>query len=70
MVEVACQCGEGFGLAHSHISAVVHFHNGDTIRTADQWGDWHEHGWVRLWVNWKTVAKTLIKGETCDPVTK
>jgi hypothetical protein len=69
MVEEACQCQEGFGLAHSHLTNWREMELGpprlrpdgrpavQTLRPTDT-------GWVRLWIDWRSVARALCVGTT------
>lgn len=46
-VEIACECGDGFGLPHSHVVVGPYY----------EYRDRDLFGWVRLWVDWKAVAR-------------
>lgn len=56
-VEVACNCDDGFGLSHSHVyePAVEKVDGVDWLRSRPT-------GWVRLWVDWRAVARGLALG--------
>lgn len=57
MIEKACQCPDGFGLPHSHVYDMVHAPctvPPSPLYRGIRWGD---TGWVRLWVDWKAVAR-------------
>lgn len=75
MEVIACQCEEGFGLPHTHVSAKYIFRRQDdgleikwdrhtielnTGLLADY--DWigFEDASVRMWVNWKAVTRALM----------
>lgn len=57
MVIEACTCDEGAGLAHSHEGRVILIE-----RDGDRWNEWQHTGVIRLWVNWKAVARALASG--------
>lgn len=51
-VETACQCPDGFGLPHTHVTDyVMSDDHGHRVLTS------RDIGWVRLWVDWKAVAR-------------
>jgi hypothetical protein len=49
MMEVACDCEDGFGVPHTHLTECYAVDVGAFPRQAT--------GWVRLWVDWKAVAR-------------
>lgn len=55
MVIEACTCDEGAGLAHSHEGRVVMVEH-----LGDRWNEWQHTGVIRLWVDWKKVARVLL----------
>jgi hypothetical protein len=59
MVEEACTCDQGAGLAHSHEGRVVMVEH-----LGDRWNEWQPTGVIRLWVDWKAISRALIRGTT------
>lgn len=51
MIETACQCPDGFGVAHSHVFKNLHVLGPGPIAAME------DTGWVRLWIDWKAVAR-------------
>lgn len=72
MIEVACQCDEGFGVAHSHTFKMAMWDLDGSEVSLDEWRAHPERhrgacmygkpdGWVRIWVQWKEVARELSR---------
>lgn len=55
MVIEACYCGDGFGLAHSHI------YENPTLAKLDQVYRPVDSGWVQIWIDWRHLAKNLMQ---------
>lgn len=63
MVEYACDCEAGFGIHHSHIRE-WHVYTDAPNTKLTMPGNGRDTGWVRLWVDWKKVARAaLIDGQ-------
>lgn len=52
MIEIACTCDEGFGVPHSHVYE-HHRIPGDNVPVARPC----DTGWLRIWIDWKAVAR-------------
>lgn len=59
MVEIACECGDGFGVPHSHVfdRPIIITSTGRKMLSRDT-------GEVRIWVDWREVARNapLVAG--------
>lgn len=55
-----CNCEAGFGLPHSHLREwhVVRTDAPTTVVVTP--GDGRDTGWVRVWVDWKKIARLLL----------
>lgn len=63
MIEVACECDDGFGVAHSHtyeFLPTVVYPAIPGVRGPRPVAERRDTGWVRIWVDWPEVAKQLI----------
>lgn len=54
MIE-GCTCDEGFGLPHDHQGKVVMIQ-----RDGGRWSEWQSTGEIRLWVDWRRVARAAL----------
>lgn len=54
---MACQCDEGFGFPHSHLYGYVYEY--DRAGVVAVGAGVQDTGWVRLWVDWREVARVL-----------
>lgn len=55
MIEIACTCDDGAGLPHSHVLEPKRVPN--PTMPAVRMTTMADTGWVRLWVDWKAVAR-------------
>ena len=51
MIIEACQCDDGLGLAHDHVTEQFVYEGHLKTRFTDR---------VRIWVDWKKVARLLL----------